>query len=92
MMFVVGEYQFWYGGGAAENIQTEMKEHKLEYGMQSELHIETEKKLVSVKKLNWEFIGERRRKKKLSTKPIRVCSGKVFTTLVCGGGGVVDIK
>ena len=55
--------------------------------MQSELHIETEKKLVSVKKLNWEFIGE---KKKQSTKPMGVCSGKVFTTLVCGGGGGVD--
>ena len=89
-MFVVGEYRFWYGGSVAENIQTEMKEHKLEYGMQSELHIETEKKLVSVKRLNWEFIGERR-KKKLSTKAMGVCSGKVFTTLVCGGG-VVDIK
>ena len=64
MMFVVGEYRFWYGGGVAENIQTEMKEHKLEYGMQSELHIETEKKLVSAKESNWEFIGERKKKEK----------------------------
>ena len=55
--------------------------------MQSELHIETEKKLVSAKKSNWKFIGE----KKLSTKPKGVCSGKVFTALVFGGG-VVDIK
>ena len=85
-MFAVGEYRFWYVGGVAENIQTEMKEHILEYGMQSELYIETEKKSVSVKKSNWEFIGERR-KKKLSTKPMGVCSGKVFTTLVCWGGG-----
>ena len=82
-MFAVGEYRFWYGGGVAENIQTETKEHKLEYGMQSELHIETEKKSVSAKELNWEFIGER--EKKLSTKPMGVCSGKVFTTLVCRG-------
>ena len=29
----------------AENIQTEMKEHKLEYGMQIELYIETEKEI-----------------------------------------------
>ena len=64
MMFAVGEYQFWYGGGIAKNIQTEMKEHKLEYAMQSELHIETEKKSVSAKELNWEFIGEREKKTK----------------------------
>ena len=50
--------------------------------MQSELHIETEKKSVGAKKSNWEFIG----RKKLSTKPRGVCSGKVFTALVCGGG------
>ena len=31
-------------------------------------------------------------KKKVSTKPMGVCSGKVFTALVCGGGGVADIK
>ena len=84
-MFAVGEYRFWYGGGVAENIQTEMKEHELEYGMQSKLHIETGKKLVSAKESNWEFIGERG--KKLSTKPMGVCSGKVFTTLVCWGVG-----
>ena len=30
--------------------------------MQSKLHIETEKKLVSAKKLNWEFIRKKKTK------------------------------
>ena len=41
-------------------------------------------------KSNWEFIG--RKKKKLSTKLMGVCSGKVFTAPICWGGGIVDIK
>ena len=36
-----------------------------------------------------EFIG--RKEKKLSTKLMGVCSGKVFTAHVCWGG-IVDIK
>ena len=40
--------------------------------------------LVSTNKSNWEFIG---RKKKLSTKLMGVCSGKVFTAPVCWGWG-----
>ena len=86
-MFVAGEYWFWYGGGVAENIQTEMKEHKLKYGMQiGFVLLKLKRNSVSTKKLNWKFIG-----KKLSTKLMGVCSGKVFTALVCGGG-IVDIK
>ena len=82
MIFVVGEYQLWYGGGVAENIQTETKEHKLEYGMQiGFVLLKLKRNLVSTKKSNWEFIG-----KTLSTKLMGVCSGKVFTALVCGGG------
>ena len=85
-MFVVGEYWLWFGGGVAENIQTEMKENKLEYGMQiSFVLLKLKRNLVSTKRSNWEFIG-----KKLITKLMGVCNGKVFTALVCGG--IVDIK
>ena len=59
-MFVAGEYWFWYGGGVAENIQTEMKEHKLEYGMQIDfVLLKLERNLVSMKESNWEFIGKK---------------------------------
>ena len=83
-MFVVGEYWLWYGGGVAENIQTETKEHKLEYGMQiGFVLLKLKRNLVSMKESNWEFIGG----EKLSTKLVGVCSGKVFTAPVVGGGG-----
>ena len=56
-MFEVGEYQLWYGGGVAENIQTEMKEHKLEYGMQiGFVLLKLKRNLVSTKKSNWELL------------------------------------
>ena len=67
----------------AENIQTEMKEHELEYGMQIELYIETEKEILLVRKNR---IGNSL-EKKLSTKLMGVYSGKVFTAPVVGGGG-----
>ena len=57
-MFVVGEYWLWYGGGVAENIQTETKKHKLEYGMQiGFVLLKLKRNLVSMKESNWEFIG-----------------------------------
>ena len=60
MMFVVGEYRLWYGGGGAENIQTEMKEHKLEYGMQiGFVLLKLKRNSVSMKKSNWEFFGKK---------------------------------
>ena len=62
-MFAAGEYQLWYGGGVAENIQTEMKEHKLECGMQiGFVLLKLKRNLVSMKKSNWEFIGEKETK------------------------------
>ena len=39
-----------------------------------------------MKKLNWEFIGRKKKKQKLNTKLIGVCSGKVFTAPICWGG------
>ena len=79
----MGEYWLWYGGGVAENIQTETKEHKLEYGMQiGFVLLKLKRNSVSTKESNWEFIGK---KKKLSTKLVGVCSGNVFTAPVVGG-------
>ena len=61
-MFAVGEYRLWYGGGVAENIQTEMKEHKLEYGMQVNfVLLKLKRNSVSTKKSNWEFIGKKKK-------------------------------
>ena len=54
--------------------------------MQSELHIETEKKSVSAKKLNWEFIGKKE-KIQLSTKPGGCAVVRSSLHLFVGGGG-----